>query len=104
VDHPRVRLREELARLGLAYRDQVTEPEDHFGAIFDVMRVLVAGGAGRSPASVSEQRKFFERHLQPGVGKFFEALKGAPEANYYRRVAALGAAFAALEAESFQLD
>jgi TorA maturation chaperone TorD len=104
VDHPRVRLREQLALLGLAYREQVTEPEDHFGAIFDVMRVLVVGGAGRSPASLPEQRKFFEGHLLPGMGKFFGALQAAPQANYYRKVAALGAAFAALEAESFQLD
>ncbi len=104
VDHPRVRLQADMSALGLARRGNVTEPEDHFAAILDVMRVLVVGGAGRSPASVAEQRRFFEGHLQPGVDKFFEALKRASQANYYRKVAALGAAFAALEAESFQLD
>jgi TorA maturation chaperone TorD len=104
VDHPRVRLQVDMSALGLGRRESVTEPEDHFAAILDVMRVLVAGGAGRSPASVAEQRRFFDDHLQPGVGKFFEALQRATQANYYRKVAALGAAFAALEAESFQLD
>ena len=68
------------------------------------MRVLVAGGAGRAPATVPEQRKFFQDHVEPGVAKFLDALARAREANYYRKVAALGAAFFALESESFQLD
>jgi TorA maturation chaperone TorD len=50
VDHPRVRIIEDLAALRLARAAGVTEPEDHFAALFDVMRVLVAGGAGRAPA------------------------------------------------------
>lgn len=104
VDHPRVRIVRDLAALGLARRDAVSEPEDHFAGLFDVMRVLISGGAGRSPASVAEQEKFFTTHLQPGVAKFFDALQRAPQANYYRKVAAFGAAFAALEAESFVLD
>lgn len=104
ADHPRVRIVRDLAALGLAKRDTVTEPDDHFAGLFDVMRVLISGGAGRVPASVAEQKKFFTTHLQPGVAKFFDALQRAPQANYYRKVAAFGAAFAALEAESFVLD
>ena len=103
VDHPRVRIRGDLARLGLAPQVS-TEPEDHFGVIFDAMRVLVAGGAGRGPASLAEQRAFFERYVRPGAPRFFQAVGTAREANYYRRVAALAAAFVALESESFQLD
>lgn len=104
IDHPRVRIRADLAAFGLAPRESATEPEDHFAALFDAMRVLVAGGAGRGPASVAEQRRFFRDHVEPGVGKFFDALACARDANYYRKVAALGAAFFALESESFQLD
>jgi TorA maturation chaperone TorD len=104
VDHPRVRIHSDLAELGLAQRQGVTEPEDHWSGLFDVMRVLVAGGAGRAPAALSVQRRFFQSHLEPGVAKFFRALQGASSANYYRRVAALGLAFVALETESFRLD
>ncbi|HUL57501.1 MAG TPA: molecular chaperone TorD family protein [Usitatibacter sp.] len=103
ADHPRVRIQRDLEALGLAHRS-TTQPEDHVGALFDAMRVLVAGGAGRGPASLEEQRKFFEDHVRPGASKFFAALAGAGEANYYRRVAAVGAAFLAIEAESFQMD
>lgn len=104
ADHPRVKIQDDLAALGLGRPDHVTEPEDHFAGLFDVMRVLVAGGAGRSPASLAEQRRFFAAHVEPGAARFCKAVGSAPEANYYRHVAALGAAFMALESESFQLD
>lgn len=104
IDHPRVRLQADLAGLGLARREEFTEPEDHFAGIFEVMRVLASGGAGRQPAQVAEQKRFFEAHVKPSAARFFEALGRAPQANYYRRVAALGAAFTALESVSFQLD
>lgn len=101
VDHPRVRLRADLAALGLARREHATEPEDHFAAIFDAMRVLVAGGAGRDAAAIQEQSRFFEAHVAPAVRKFLKALLVSPKSNYYRKVAALGDAFFAIETESF---
>ncbi len=103
IDHPRVRIQSDLAALGLARRETASEPEDHFAGLLDAMRVLVSGSATRAPASLSEQRKFFQGHVEPGVGKFFEALARSQQANYYRTVAALGAAFFALESESFLL-
>ena len=103
VDHPRVRMQADLAELGLA-RTTVGEPEDHYAIVFDTMRVLVAGGAGREPAPIAEQIRFFDRHVRPGALRFFSAVGSAREANYYRRVAALGSAFIALEAGSLQLD
>jgi TorA maturation chaperone TorD len=104
VEHPRVRVRADLVALGLAPRADATEPEDHLGALFEAMRVLVAGGAGRGPASLAEQRRFFEAHVAPAAAKFFAALAAAEASNYYRKVAALGAAFMALEAESLSMD
>lgn len=104
IDHPRVRIQADLAALGLGRPDSVVEPEDHFAGLFDVMRVLVSGGAGRSPASVPEQKRFFEAHLGSALPKFFAAVGHAPGANYYCRVTAVGAAFTALESESFSLE
>jgi len=104
VDHPRVRILNDLAALGLGRPGTVVEPEDHYAGLFEVMRILAAGGAGRDPATVAEQRAFYQTHLEPGVARFFAAVAAAPGANYYRRVAAVGAAFAALESESFKLD
>ena len=104
VDHPRVRIQADLEAMGLERPAHVTEPEDHIAGLLEVMRVLVAGGAGRAPAPVAEQRRFFENHLAPSLGKFYAALAAAKEADYYAKVAAFGAAFLALETESFSLD
>jgi TorA maturation chaperone TorD len=104
IDHPRVRIQADLAALGLARRERVCEPEDHFAGLFEAMRVLVAGGAGRNPAPVAEQRRFWQAHVEPGIFKFTDALAVAAGANYYRAVGAFIAAFARLESESFLLD
>lgn len=103
IDHPRVRLKADLRLLGLGKPESVTEPDDHFAALFDAMRVLAGGGAGRAAGSIAEQKQFFESHVAAGVEKFFRAVETAPSANYYRTVAALGRAFLALESESFRL-
>lgn len=104
IDHPRVRIQNDLAALGLGRAEAVSEPEDHFAGLFEAMRVLAAGGAGRDPAPLAQQKAFFQAHLEPGIAKFFAALRAAPQANYYRHVGALGAAFAALESASFRMD
>jgi TorA maturation chaperone TorD len=103
VDHPRVRVIEDLAALGLAHPPGLPEPEDHFAGLFDAMRVLVAGGAGRAPSGVAQQKHFFEAHVQPGVGRFLAAVRQAPESNFYRKVAAVGEAYVGIENESFNL-
>jgi TorA maturation chaperone TorD len=102
-DHPRIRIQAALAGLGLARDPRATEPEDHFAGLFEVMRVLVAGMPGRPAAPLAEQKHFFEDHVGPGAAKFFAALAASPQANYYRHAAAVGAAFMALESESFLL-
>jgi TorA maturation chaperone TorD len=103
MEPARVRIIEALAEFGLSRPAGVAEPEDHFAALFDAMRVLVAGGAGRGPASLAEQKRFYESHVQPGVGPFLAAVREAPESNYYRKVAAVGEAFVGIENESFNL-
>ena len=102
IDHPRVRIRADLAGLGLAPHN--TEPEDFIPGLFDAMRVLVAGGLGRGPATLEEQRRFFQSHLALAWPRLVEAIARSEKANYYRRVAALAAAFLAIESESFELD
>jgi TorA maturation chaperone TorD len=94
----------DMSALGLARQAASTEPEDHFAVLLDVMRVLIAGGAGRAGAPVEEQKSFFSRHLARTLPKFLLVLAGAEGANYYGRVAAFATAFAAIERQSFELD
>ena len=103
IDHPRIRVQASLAALGLGRDPRVTEPEDHFAGLFEVMRVLVAGSPGRQPAPLADQRHFFTEHVEPAAAQFLDALACAPQSNYYRHVAAVAAAFIELETQSFQL-
>lgn len=104
IDHPRVRLQAALAELGLARAERWTEPEDHVGTLLEVMRVLVAGGPGRRPATLAEQKRFYQAYVERSAMGVFGALAASPQANYYRHAAAVGAAFMALESQSFLLD
>ena len=104
IDHPRVSLQSDLAALGLARAERVSEPEDHLGGLFEVMRVLVAGAPGRKPSPLAEQKRFYQAYLERAAAGLFAALAAAPQANYYRHAAAVGAAFMALESQSFQLE
>ena len=103
IDHPRVRLKADFAAFGLEHL-AAGEPEDHLATLFDVMRVLVAGGAGRASAPLADQKRFFDTYLEAAAPKFFNAVIACPKANYYRNAAALGQAFIAIESESFELD
>lgn len=104
VDHPRVRITQSLAELRIERAHGVTEPEDHLGGLFEIMRLLVAGAPGRAPESPQVQKGFFEAHLAGSSTKFFDALLNDPDSNYYRRVAGLGVAFVDVEAQAFQLS
>jgi len=103
INHPRVRLQAALAELGLARSGRVSEPEDHLGSLLEVMRVLVAGAPGRPAASLADQKRFYQTYVGPAATEFFAALAVAQQANYYRHAAAVGAAFMALETQSFLL-
>ncbi len=103
VDHPRVRIRRDLAALGLEPREDNAQPEDHFALLFEAMRVLTGGTPVRDPAPVEEQKRFFDSNLAPGAFRFLSAVEGVAEANYYRRVAAFAAAYLKLEQQSFNL-
>jgi TorA maturation chaperone TorD len=103
VDHPRVRIRRDLAALGLEPREGNPQPEDHFALLFEAMRVLSGGTPVRDPAPLEEQERFFESNLEPGVFRFLAALQAVAEANYYRRVADFAAAFMKIETQSFNL-
>jgi TorA maturation chaperone TorD len=95
MEKPLAALRTELADLGIARRDSVPEPEDHAAAVCEAMSLLIGSGDAR-------QTGFFRRHLSPWLGRFFEDLRAAESARFYRAVGEIGAAF--FEVEQHYLD
>lgn len=96
-----VRLRDELAQMGLAKHRSAAEYEDHFSGLFEVLRYLIA--AGSSDAAVHEQKIFFSNYLAPCYADFCAAVAASPNTNFYKYVARFTKAFLDVEADSFEM-
>lgn len=89
MERPLAQLRQDLKILGFERQEDVKEPEDHAGALMETMYMMVLdAGIGEH-----EQKRFFDRHLEPWIGKFFEDLQNAKSASFYSAVGVLGAQF-----------
>ena len=100
-EQPLADVRKDLARLGFARQAGVHEPEDHAGALCQVMAALVA-----SPEEFSfdDQHVFFSQHIGPWMGEFFSDLAAAEQADFYQSVARLGLAFIEIEKRYFSME
>lgn len=101
-EKPLADLRGHLSRLGIAGAQDHNEPEDHIAALCEVMHGLATGVFGK-PASLSEQRAFFDAHIAPWAGKFFEDLEAAAGTAFYGSIGKVGQLFMTVEAEAFKM-
>ena len=100
-EQPLADVRKDLARLGFARQAGVHEPEDHAGALCQVMAALVA-----SPEEFSfdDQHVFFSQHIGPWMSEFFSDLAAAEQADFYQSVARFGLAFIEIEKRYFSME
>ena len=101
-EKPLARLRTELASLGLARDDAMSETEDHFAYLCEVMRYLIAGD-DVAVANLTRQRAFFSMHIQPWVLMLCDALQKHPRARFYAALAELTRAFISVETQGFDM-
>ena len=57
----------------------------------------------RFAAPAGSDRKLFEQHLAPWIGRFFADLERADGVSFYRHVGALGRVFIDIEMEAFAM-
>lgn len=98
MEEPLAQLRDDLARLGLARRMGVGEPEDHVAAVAEAMRHLIESGAG-----IAAQRAFYARHLEPWGARLADALQAAPDAAFYAPAGGLCRTFFDIESAAFAM-
>jgi TorA maturation chaperone TorD len=98
MEKPLVHLRTDLAVLGVERQPEVKEPEDHAAALCDVMALLEGDGGG---ASYLTQAAFFQKHMQPWMGRFFHDMQVADSAKFYRAVGLFGERYIEIESEYF---
>jgi len=99
-ERPLARLRDDLARIGIARSDGVVEPEDHAGILCEIMSGLASR---RLPAPPDSDRVIFDKHMAPWIGRFFTDLENAEAAEFYKCVGALGRVYIEIEREAFDL-
>jgi TorA maturation chaperone TorD len=101
-EKPLALLRQDMARLDIARADDVAEPEDHIGALCDMMAGLIMGDFGK-PLSIAAQKQFFDQHLASWAGQFFTDLENAKAAMLYTPIGTLGRVFMGIEATAFDM-
>lgn len=99
-ERPLARVRADLAALGLARVEGMSEPEDHLAFLLEIMAGLAAGRFG---AEDGAQARFFARHVAPWAPRLFADLEAAKAARFYRAVGGLGRTFLEVEVEAFRM-
>jgi TorA maturation chaperone TorD len=101
-EKPLARLRSDLDALGLARSEAMPETEDHLAYLCEAMRYLIAGD-DMAVCNLTTQRDFFATHLQPWVPALCDVLEAHPAAPFYGALARFTRAFAAVEAQGFDM-
>ncbi|MDX3906534.1 MAG: molecular chaperone TorD family protein [Pigmentiphaga sp.] len=97
-----VKLRDDLAGLGLARDPAMPETEDHIAYLCEVMRYLIAGDDA-AQCNLANQRSFFGAHLLPWAPAMCDAISGHPRASFYAALAEFTRAFVSVEAQGFDM-
>lgn len=96
---PLADIRADLQKLGIVRRADTFETEDHAGALCEIMALL---SLPENEIEEDEQAVFFEQHVAPWMGRFFEDLAAVENAVFYPAVGRFGRSF--LEGESSYLQ
>jgi TorA maturation chaperone TorD len=102
-EKPLATLRQDMAARGLTRADNVYEPEDNIASLMEMMGALIVGRFG-APASMVDQKDFFNRHVSSWAGHFYSDLEAAKNSVFYAAVGAVGRVFIEIEVEGFRMS
>lgn len=102
-EKPLALLRQDMTARGLARADTVFEPEDNIASLMEMMGAMIVGRFG-APATLGQQKDFFNRHIGPWAGHFYTDLEAAKNSVFYAPVGRLGQVFMEIEAEAFRMS
>jgi len=100
---PLAKLRDDMGRLNIERRETVSEPEDHVAAIMEMMAGLITGQFGE-PASLDEQKAFYDAHLGSWGEHFFADLEAAKASVFYAAIGSVGKTYLEIEKAAFAMD
>ncbi len=102
-EKPLATLRQDMAVRGLTQAENVYEPEDNIASLMEMMGALIAGRFG-TPASLEDQKTFFNRHIAPWARHFYADLEAAKNSVLYAAIGQAGRVFMEIEVEAFRMS
>ena len=102
-EKPLATLRQDMNARGLSRAENVYEPEDNIASLMEMMGALIVGRFG-TPATLGDQKTFFNRHIAPWAGHFYSDLEAAENSVFYASVGAVGRVFMEIETEGFRMS
>lgn len=102
-EKPLADLRGKMRELGIQRKQGISEPEDHIGALCEMMAGMITGAFGQ-PMPLQVQKEFFNAHIAPWAAHCFSDLEKAESAVLYAPVGSLGRLLMGIEQESFRIE
>ena len=102
-EKPLAKLRNDMADLGVTRSAEMSEPEDHAASVLEIMAGLIDGRFA-TPATIAQQKEFFDAHVGSWMDVFFRDLAGASSSVLYAALAEVGSRFLEIETAAFRMD
>lgn len=102
-EKPLAQLRADMAARGISRAPNIFEPEDNIASLMEIMAGMIVGRFGK-PATIGDQKTFWNRHVGPWVGHFFSDLEAAENSVLYASVGTAGRVFMEIEREGFRMS
>ena len=101
-EKPLATLRSDMTAQGMSRATNVFEPEDNIASLMEMMAGMIVGRFG-TPATLDQQKAFFNKHIAPWAGHFYSDLEAAKNSILYASLGAVGREFMEIEREAFRM-
>ena len=101
-EKPLATLRSDMAVRTMTRALNVYEPEDNIASLMEMMAGMIVGRFG-TPATLDDQKTFFNKHIAPWAGHFYSDLEAAKNSILYASVGNVGREFMDIEREAFRM-
>ena len=101
-EKPLAQLRNDMAAQRITRAANVFEPEDNIASLMEMMAGMIVGRFG-TPASLDEQKAFWNKHIGPWAAHFYSDLEAAENSVLYASVGTAGRVFMEIEREAFRM-
>lgn len=101
-EKPLAKLREDMAKCGIARSENNKEPEDNIASLMEMMSGMIVGRFG-IVTPLEAQKQFFEDHIALWAVHFFSDLERSNNSVFYAAVGTLGRHFMEVESEACRM-